>query len=392
MSKRHISNLKIIPVNKTVVFYSPIEGDDVLVRTGTIAGGSCFFHALLHAYSTDYASMDLKERMKFVRRLKASLVGRVDKESWEEIGGGLLAMEPFKDHVVDIITNFYQFLSTSNKIKGRSTRRVIKNLAKKSVSDLHVYKILMDIFPLDGCLDKHIIPTASKKSSIKGYTKVLIAESLAHIEATKILDSIDTKKATFIKDALTSFLTIVVNEARDSAFKEYISGLETIGLEIDSCVMDFITQRLDRDIYFLDGNTRLPLNTHESNKGRKSIMVLSLDNGKHYEVVGRLLPGNRIQREFDPTDHLIEKNTLWSKNSHEAVIQYPELKPYLPSTDSPRRRSKTHDEESNDEESNDEESNDEESNDEESDNEESDSYYDNSDADSHSSSDGSIYD
>ena len=49
------SKLKILPVDKTVVFWSPIEGDDVLIRTGTIPDGSCFFHSLLHAYSKEYA-------------------------------------------------------------------------------------------------------------------------------------------------------------------------------------------------------------------------------------------------------------------------------------------------------------------------------------------------
>ena len=48
-------NLQLLPVNKTVVFYSPVEGKDVLVRTGTIGEGSCFYHALLHAYSLEYA-------------------------------------------------------------------------------------------------------------------------------------------------------------------------------------------------------------------------------------------------------------------------------------------------------------------------------------------------
>ena len=31
-----LPKLNILPVNKTVVFYSPVEGKDVLVRTGTI--------------------------------------------------------------------------------------------------------------------------------------------------------------------------------------------------------------------------------------------------------------------------------------------------------------------------------------------------------------------
>jgi len=44
MNSNKMTKLKILPVNKTVVFNSPIEGDDVLVRTGTVSEGSSFFH------------------------------------------------------------------------------------------------------------------------------------------------------------------------------------------------------------------------------------------------------------------------------------------------------------------------------------------------------------
>lgn len=367
MLKHNTSNLKIIPVNKTVVFYSPIEGDDVLVRTGIISEGSCFFHSLLHAYSKDYATMSRKDRMKFVHRLKASYIGRIDKENWENMNNGILAMEPFKNNVLNIITNFYNFLSTTNPVKGKSTRRVIKNLSKTSAINLQVYNILMDLLPLDDCLDKHIIPTANQQLSIQSYTKVLISESLSYINATKILDSIDPKKAQFIKETLTTFMTIVTKEARDSAFKEYISNLNKVMLDIDSSVIDFITERLNRDIYFIDGSTRLPCYPHDFNKKRKAIIVLSIDNGKHYEVVGRLLPGNRIQREFDSSDHLIQKIFLLNNNPQEAIIKYPELKPYIQENNSPKSTDSQEDSE---------------------DSEDSDSYYD--DSYSHSSSDGSM--
>ena len=65
-----LATLTILPVNKTVVFYSPIEGKDVLVRTGTVTEGSCFFHALLHAYSKNYVSMNNGGRVKFVKKLR----------------------------------------------------------------------------------------------------------------------------------------------------------------------------------------------------------------------------------------------------------------------------------------------------------------------------------
>ena len=92
----------MLPVNKSVVFNSPLEGDDVLVRTGTIAEGSCFLHSLLHAYSKEYISLNIKGRMEFVRRFRASLASKIDREDWEKMGGGIIAKVPFQENVLII--------------------------------------------------------------------------------------------------------------------------------------------------------------------------------------------------------------------------------------------------------------------------------------------------
>ena len=82
----NLAVLNILPVNKTVVFYSPLEGKDVLVRTGTISEGSCFFHAILHSYSNNYVTMNIEGRMKFVKRLRQSISQKVDKLNWNLSG------------------------------------------------------------------------------------------------------------------------------------------------------------------------------------------------------------------------------------------------------------------------------------------------------------------
>ena len=369
------NQLKIIPVNKTVVFYSPVEGEDVLVRTGTIEEGSSLFHALLHAYSKDYTIMNRHDRIKFIRRLKASLVGNADRESWADT---FVTLEPLNTNVTTIITNFYSFLTTSSKIKGRSTRRIIKRLIKDSTSDLEVYKILMELLPLDGPLDGHILPLAKSKTTPQAYTKTLIREADKYIEATKILDSLDPIKAKFISDTLIKFLAVVTREAEDAAFKDYVRGLESASLEADNFTMDFITQRLDRDVCILNGNSRLPVeNLGGPPKGRKTIIVLRV-NDNHYEIVGKLLPGNRIQREFDPHDLIVEKIHAVLQDPNEASKTYPDLAPHV--MYSPRRRSKSHSEEGDSVKDSEEEDSEE---------EDSDPYYDES--DSHSS-DGSISD
>ena len=140
--------IKQIPVNKTVVFWSPIEGEDVLVRTGIIKEGNSFLHAILYACSKEYVNMEKNDRKKFATRLRASMIGKIDKENWEEIGGGIIAKIPFQENIMNILVNFYLFLDNDNKAKGSSTKRVITRLVGEDLQNLELYKLITDLVPI----------------------------------------------------------------------------------------------------------------------------------------------------------------------------------------------------------------------------------------------------
>ena len=62
---------------------------------------------------------------------------------------------------------------------------------------------------------------------------------------------------------------------------------------------------------------------------RKSIIIM-WTGGCHYEIVGRLLSGNRIQREFDFNDSLIKRIYTYLSKPEKIPDTYPNLIPYLP--------------------------------------------------------------
>ena len=117
--------------NKTVVFNSPVEGqEDVLVRTGTISEGSCFFHSILHGTSREYVSLKKKDRMKLVLKLKASMIGKVNIDTWEDVDGGdIIAKSSFKELLYITVQNFSKYLDNNKlDISGRATRKSVKLL------------------------------------------------------------------------------------------------------------------------------------------------------------------------------------------------------------------------------------------------------------------------
>lgn len=346
MMAQQKKSLKMLPVNKSVVFYSPVEGEDVLVRTGTIGEGSCLFHALLHAYSKDYATMDRKGRMKFVIRLRASMAGKVNMESWEEMGGGVISKVPYQENVREILENFYTHISSGNSIRGRSTRRVVKKLTGKNEKLDDVYDILCELVPFEvltsSCLPKGYDRTQDDKIDITN--KAVCEEVSNHLSSIKEMKELESSKASYIQSKMNTLMTLVLEEAKNSAYRSYIKGLERVSEDVDSYTIEFISNRFNRDVYFLDGTNRLPYNTCPTTnniKGRKSMIVLWV-GGNHYEIVGRLLPGNRIQREFTADDELINRIRTFMTQPEKIKDLYPELIEHLPrsyrSGSSPKRR------------------------------------------------------
>jgi intein/homing endonuclease len=329
-----VSSNIVTNIKPEYVYTLGIKGDHSYSVEGVVVK-NCFFHALLHAYSKEYASMDRRGRMKFVRRLRASMAGKVDHESWEDMGGGLIAKIPFQENVNEILVNFYRFLSNDNKARGRSTRRVIKILVGEDAQELELYRLVTELIPVDTGFEQNILPAAYGKTDemkIAGCCDTIIEETINYVNEKEEIKSITDEKAEYIRNIIRKFLTTVLKEAEDSAFKDYVSGLQNVAEDVDTYTIGLISDRFKRDIYFLDGKNRMPYNnssTTENLQGRKSMVVLWI-GGNHYEIFGRLLPGNRIQREFQPDDPIIKKLNMFLTKPSEITESYPELAPYIP--------------------------------------------------------------
>lgn len=330
--------VSILPVNKTVVFNSPLEGDDdTLVRTGTIGDGSCFFHSVMYGCSKDYASQDRKGRTQFVKRLRASMAGNITKESWEGIGGGLIAKIPYQEKVYDILSKFYEFIGDDHlgDARGRSTRRVIKKLMKNDPEKIELYGIVTALISLDEGFNQIILKNAYESTSelkIDDSKKAVIQETKNYLMNKDEIKVIEPEKAEYVIGVIVKLVNTILDEAENSTFEAYVKNLKSVETSIDSYSIGIISDRIDRDIYVIDGRTRLPYmnaSTKDNILGRKSIIVVWVEKN-HYEVVGRLLPGNRIQREFTKDDPIIKKIYTVLVEPELVSEKYPNLVPYLP--------------------------------------------------------------
>jgi len=324
-----LATLTVLPVNKTVVFYSPVEGKDVLVRTGTIADGSCFFNALLHAYSKDYVSMNFNSRVKFVKRLRASIV---DKSRWESLSNGLIAKIPFQENVNTILSDFYRYIVRGGKGRTRSVRKVIRDIIK---NDTEAYKLIIEMIPLNKGFNKGILPSAYEKcnkSNIKECKKTVVEYAVRYYkkEFKKLEGQLSDDRVVYYVNKLETFIQSVVDEADNSAYSEYIESLHDTSMEVDSYTIGLISEKINRDVYFIDSSTRMPyMDSSNGNIRKRKSVVVMWTGGCHYEIVGRLLSGNRIQREFDYRDSLIKRIYTYIYKPEKIPSEYPDLIQYL---------------------------------------------------------------
>lgn len=320
-------NLSILPVDKTVVFFTPLEGDDTIVRTGTIGEGSCAYHSILHACNKEYASLSISDRMNYVKKFRDGLSKSISLDDWRSLG--LVSKIPYQEVVSNVIDGFYDFVST-NVIKNRILVSVLRKMAIKNAD---VYKIVADIMPKDR-LEKHIIPQVYEKThdkSISDTNSQVIDEIRKHSD-NRIGSSCSKEKREQMVRVMCSLFEYIFSESETVAYETYVRDMANVHENVDTFSFDVISNEVDRDIYFIDGSTRMPYNncsTKENLKGRKSVVLLWVDK-THYEVIGRLMKGRRVQREFNADDPFIIKLKMFLLNPEDVPKSYPELVPYIP--------------------------------------------------------------
>lgn len=327
--------VKKLDPNKTVVFRTPFEGKDVIVRTGCSSESSSFFHCVLHSCSKEYYSMNDKRRMKLIRRFRASLVGKTDRESWEKIEGGLIAKTAFKEKIQDIMLNCYRFFKNDPKARGNATHRVIKNLVGEDEKLFESYKIITELIPFtEGFEDKIISKAydASEGQKMSMLNKAIIKNAKSYVKKTKEVKSVSKNKTKHICELVSKFVTAVLKEADEEAFKSFVVGCENLADDVDAYTISIISKQFNCDIYMVSAENRMPYlypQTVDNLKGRKSIMILCI-NKNQYEILGKLLPGNSIQREFDHSEPIICKIHTFLVNPEKVSEEFNDLVKYLP--------------------------------------------------------------
>ena len=327
-----IKILSPLEYNKTVILYTPLEGSDIITRTGILEKTDSFFHCLLHILSKEYIKMENKEKIKLVNKLKKSLASKNEKENWENLSLKVINKIYFQDNLISNFKEFYNYINNKDIKLTDNINKIIKNCINND-KDKNVYLLITQSIKLD-ILEKEILQKIFNNICEKNIneSKQIIKKDLISYFKT-ILNSfkiLNEKETVFYNNYLSKLLDNIINLSEETTKLKYIKNT-TKNNYIDENIVNFISDRFNRDIYFIDSDTRIPYKISEDYKikKRKSIILLSLHNNI-YEIVGSFLHGNHIKREFNHEDNIIQNFYNYLENPTVIIKKFPKIISYIP--------------------------------------------------------------
>lgn len=293
------NRLDFLGDNKTVIFYSPIEGSETLVRTGSLRTENSFIHAVLTSYSQDYLRMNEVKKTEYLETF--------------------LNKVKVKNNCTDLPTlvkEIYRYVLNDDRDYQSSYLNTLKKELFAEKKYLEIYKIILELIP-----ETQLIATIQKLKNIEtNRTETIFTPLETAFKNNKITDS--------------KYVNIGCEK-----FQQLVSRLELYDeFKIDREIINSVSDIINRDIYTISSSDRLPYKFSKI-KRRKAIILLSFEASEIgsrnatgnilYESVGKLLPEHRVQREFLFDDSIIKTIYTYLFEPHKIKKKYPNLLQYV---------------------------------------------------------------
>ena len=317
--------LKPIPADRTVTFYSPVEGEEVMVRTGIQENPLSYIHSLLYSGMSKFAFSGKQEREDMVSKISKKLFRAPDEKTWFNTVPSArdAIVKNFQYH----ITFFYNTIdSDRSSDKSKKMKEFFRSVVKDTTM-LEFYKVICELIPYDslGNIYKSFAEEIGgidfsdwKDVAYKFFNNVL--------KKDQDFAEVSEERKKYVKKLVKHLVTKALNNSKSIAHQLYTDSLKE-NLKPSEKNFGHIADLLERDIYVIDHSTRMLCEFSPKHpKRRTSILAMSFNRGEHFEPVGILLPGNRVQRELGVDEEIVDKFYLMTTDPYQARENYPELR------------------------------------------------------------------
>ena len=168
-------------------------------------------------------------------------------------------------------------------IKSKVSYKTFKNIILKNL-DLH--DLVFELIGFDNKRKNILNDISVNDYSISSYKKNINKNIIEYIDTLEILKKTETKRYEYIKNTILTLFNSILDLTENITFKIYLNKIDTIFCNKEN--IKIVSERIKRNIYFIDSNTRMPFLYFKSQlfKNDKSIIILNIKN-KLYGVFKR---------------------------------------------------------------------------------------------------------
>ena len=294
--------------NKTVIFRSNLEGNNTLVRSGSSNDTNqteinSFICCLLHGTMKKYKNLSESGRNESLQKILDEMKTRLPKlEYYKTI------LNNYIDNFFKKVQEFYIYVNEEN----REHNFEFETILETNENSLELFQIISEMITIN---DFQKVFKFSEEKFYKSnnftssnFLKILQKEVARMIMYKDFFDDIEKSKQDFLMNSTLNLISklnsININSKDDLILIDFT--------QLDKEKVNFLSQFLDVNIIFIDSETRKPFfidNNYTFDEKKNSIILLSFDL-KYFEIIGKLLNEDKINRSFLSFEEMI-KNIVY---------------------------------------------------------------------------------
>jgi len=307
---KSLSNIHPIKPDRSVVFFSPLEGEDILVRTG-VHNEYSFYRSILNSTYNGFVKFSYEKQNSIIENFIKKMCSIDIKKSKK-------FRSIYFDNVVFTFKNIYSFINEEPDVKGKITGEILRQIIK-SDTEYQYYKFIVKLLPLE------IISKTIVSDEYDFNLEKVVKDIIEYFSSIDEIKSLSKRKLSAFQELLEnmfiSSLKIVYTHSKDE-FQNYYIENDIMDKDMFSKISKFSK----RDIYVIDSKNRYPLKDYkELLQKTKSVILMKIEGnkGNHYEQVGILMRKDSIKRNFRPSDDIIVSlyNYITGQNCYVKIEQ-----------------------------------------------------------------------
>lgn len=347
---------KVLPWGKIEKYNSSLFKDSW--RIGTIADGSCFFHAILTAVDKTYRDMKgdgvrglaQTEKQQRATMIRSKIGKKLTMKNWQTLQNGEPAHLSLTEQIRHTERIVLKVFSNPDKYKGSRSREWIKDSLSSEQMELIRYVLGEDMLDMSNFTNEckleegYCDVTTSKETFVAQETKNFVRKVTKNVKKLVKKFSQDLIEKTVI--SYRSFLQILFDMSAKLALQGLVDHFKNPEEWIGTEYLVYLSDQFDVNIVVIDASTDFPYVTADPayiKATRQTIFLLAV-NENHYECIAMQIKGGgkraRITCKYE-TDgdvaqlvfDLLYKDVAYEKHPLLAAAMYGEKEVYSSNED-----------------------------------------------------------